>query len=420
MLNDINDINDIEVAYILLRFPFFTETFIAEEVHKIQSLGIKTRIFSLLSTKGGIIHPVSEQLLPQVRYVPGLFSLGIWSAQVYFFLRSPRNYYKSMWQLLSQPIPNISSIFMRIFIFLKSIWLAKELEKTSVSMIHTHFAWLSAGASMIVSINLGIPYTVTTHAYDIFSYKNDLLRITSQTADQIVTISEFNKSAILEKISTLKHDKIKVIHCGIDLSYFQASQNKMNGEIFRIISVGSLVEKKGHEYLIRACSKLRDEGFKYQCVIVGEGELRQGLQALIDDLKLKDQVVLAGSQTQIWVRDQLCKSDLFVLACVTTGSGNRDGIPVAIMEALSMHVPVVSTSLSGIPELIRHEETGLLVPEMDVAALATEIRSLINNSDLRKKYAENGRELIKQEYDILKNTTQLADVFKQVISQHKL
>lgn len=416
----LKNINDIEVAYVLLRFPFFTETFIAEEILKIQNLGIKTKVFSLLPSKGGIIHPVSKQLVSQVEYVPGLFSLRVWSAQIYFVLRNPRIYIKSMWQLLSQPIPNISSIFRRIYIFLKSIWLAKEIEKTSVSIIHTHFAWLSAGASMIVSINLGIPFTVTTHAYDIFSYKNDLLRITSQTADKIVTISEFNKSVILEKISTLKHEKIKVIHCGIDLGFFQSTQNKMNGEIFRIISVGSLVEKKGHEYLIRACGKLRDEGIKYQCVIVGEGKLRQSLQVLIDELNLINHIVLAGKQTQNWVRDQLSKSDLFVLACVTTGSGNMDGIPVAMMEALSMNVPVVSTSLSGIPELIRHEQTGLLVPEMDVNALAATIKSLINDEELRKKYAQNGRNIITREYDSLKNVTQLADVFQQVVSQHRL
>jgi glycosyltransferase involved in cell wall biosynthesis len=304
-----------------------------------------------------------------------------------------------------------------LVIFLKAVWLVKELEESPVQLVHTHFAWLSAAAAMIVSQLLGLPLTITAHAFDIYSGRNDLLGLTTKVADRIVTISEYNKRAILDMDSILNAEKIQVIHCGIDLDNFRVTDRGPANGVMQITSVGSLIEKKGHKYLIRACSELKAMGVDFHCVIIGGGELEQRLQLLIQDLKLEDMVTLAGTQTQTWVRDRLCRSDLFALACVVAGDGERDGIPVAMMEALAMEVPVVSTSVSGIPELIQNGETGLLVPERDATALAAAFARLAQDKALRQKLARQGRTLVEREYDIAKNATQLVRLFQRVIEE---
>ena len=407
----------LNIIYILHRFPSLTETFVAEEILRVQRIGVKVHIYSLLPPKKELTHPVSLELKPQVCYVPGIYAPSLWWAQAYFLCKFPGQYLQLLQVLLVQPAPKFSIILKRIVTFLNSIWVAKELEKSQVQLVHTHFAWLSAAASLIVSQLLDLPFTITTHAFDIYSGKNDILELTTRMADRIVTISEFNKQAMLNTCGSLKAEKIKVIRCGIDPDNFHVKGRQLENKVFQITSVGSLIEKKGHEYLIRACSELKFQGLDFHCVIVGGGKLEQPLRALIHELELEDVVTMAGPQTQIWIKDRLCRSDLFVLACVVSGDGDRDGIPVSIMEALAMEVPVVSTPVSGIPELVQHGETGLLVPERSASSLAATITRLAQDKPLRQKLAQQGRTKVEKDYDITKNVSQLVELFQQVIEE---
>jgi glycosyltransferase involved in cell wall biosynthesis len=314
--------------------------------------------------------------------------------------------------VLRQPSPRISFIFKRLAILLKGIWLARQLQHESVDLIHTHFAWLSAIAGIVVSQLLGIPFTLTAHAYDIYGLKNDLLRLATGAADGIVTISETNKRAILAMNPSLDSAKIRVLRCGVDLERFRPAVNPLRTKTLEIMSVGRLMAKKGHEYLIRACAELEAQQVDFHCTIVGIGNLEQRLRNLIRELGLESRVDLVGPQSQEWIRDRLLHSDVFILACVTDLSGDRDGVPVSIMEAMAMGVPVISTPVSGIPELVRDGETGLLVPERDAKELAAAVVRLQNDGGLRSRLVRNGLELISSEYDIRKNTDQLKVFFQ--------
>lgn len=406
----------LSVAYVLLRFPHLTETFVAEEIRSLQRMGTSVRVFSLLESRENLVHPVSRELLPHVCYVPGLRAPSLWGAQIWFLLRDPVRYSTLLWRLVSQPAPDPFFLPKRFVTFLKAVWVAKELERRSVQLVHAHFAWLPAAAGVIVSQLLDLPLTVTTHAFDIYSVQNDLLKLTTRLADRVITISEFNRQAMLRMIPNLRAKQIEVIHCGIDLDAFQGTARPTNGRTIQITSVGSLIPKKGHQYLIQACGELGRKGLDYQCRIVGDGALKQPLRALISDLGLNERIVLTGPQSQTWIRDRLRETDLFVLPCVVAEDGERDGIPVVMMEALAMNVPVVSTPVSGIPELIRHEETGLLVPERDAGALAAAIVRLVTDRSLRCRLTANGRALVESEYNISDNANRLAALFRQVIS----
>jgi colanic acid/amylovoran biosynthesis glycosyltransferase len=292
------------------------------------------------------------------------------------------------------------------------------LEKAEVHVIHAHFAWLSASAAMVIGRLLDLPFTVTSHACDIYSPENDLLCLIAQTADRLITISNYNRQAIIDLCPQIAQEKIAVIHCGIDLDQFQSVAIPQKNATFNILSVGSLVEKKGHEYLIQACWVLKEQGLNFHCTIVGRGERQMALEQLIADLNVADVVTLAGAQEQPGVREKLRSSDVFVLACVVAQNNDRDGIPVAMMEALAMGVPVVSTYVSGVPELIQHQQNGLLVPERDSEALAAAIMQLAKDKTWRQRLSVNGRASVTSEFDIRKNAQRLVDLFHRVVQEN--
>jgi len=410
---------NLKIAYILFRFPTLTETFIAEEIQKIQTLGVNVQVYSLLPSKENLVHSVSKSILPQTLNVPGIFNPVVWIAQVYYLWRNPRMYFRLLWKLLKQPAKHVTTYLQRLTIFFKSMWVAKELQSHQIHLVHTHFAWLSAAASWVVSQLLDVPFTVTTHAFDIYSERNDLLKLITNQAAKVVTISEHNKNEILRMNPNLIDDNVQVIRCGIDLSFFSKlirSQKTINFPI-QITSVGSLIEKKGHEFLIQACANLKKQDIPFQCVVIGSGLQHAFLQNLIQENKLTNDVVLAGKKSQEWVRDRLSQSHLFVLACVRTGDNDQDGIPVAMMEAMAMGLPVISTAVSGIPELIKHGKTGLIVEERDPESLSKEIIRLCDDPELRRTLSRNGHTLVEQEYNINENVKKLKNVISEVLEE---
>jgi colanic acid/amylovoran biosynthesis glycosyltransferase len=410
-------LNTLEVAYVLLRFPVLTETFVADEIWEMRRQGVRVRLFSLLRPKEEPVQPTSQELAKDVQYTPELHSGRLWWAQLYFLFRSPIRYVSLWTNLIGQPYPPHSLadlLFKRMFIFLKAVSLAFDLRGTSVQLLHTHFAWLSGAAAQVISGLLNIPFTVTVHAYDIYS-QNDLLRLTARSASRIIAISEYNKQIVLKTCPGLNPDSISVVHCGINVGLFTPSPRSNHKGPVAILSVGSLLEKKGHEYLIRACQQLRARGMDLTCTIIGGGPDKEKLRQLVHDCDLESQVILAGASNRNDVLEAYRHNELFVLASVIAQDGDRDGIPVVLMEAMAMHIPVISTRVSGIPELVRHTETGLLAPERDATALAEAIASLVADPALQARLRQNARALVEQEFEIKGNVHQLIEMFRQVI-----
>jgi len=410
---------ELDVAYVLFRFPVLTETFVANEIWALrQQAGIKVHLFSLLKPKDEPVHPLSEQLVEHVNYAPDVHTWRLWRAQFHFLVRSPGRYLTLLTELVTQPYPGRrANLFLkRVAVFLKAVALAYELKNTPVRLLHTHFAWLSGAAARIISELLGRPFTVTVHAYDIFSSENDLLCFTTCAASRVVAISEFNRQTVLECCPDVKERIATVIHCGIDVDMF-CPMARADAEPLSILSVGSLVAKKGHKYLIQACQQLKANGVDFRCSIIGGGSGEKALEQLIRECELEGLVDLKGPCKQSDVLNAYQEYDLFALACVVLLDGGRDGIPVVLMEAMAMQMPVISTPVSGIPELVRHGETGWLVPERDATALAEAITRLAADEPLRKRLGRNGRALVEKEFEIRGNAARLADVFRQVNSE---
>jgi glycosyltransferase involved in cell wall biosynthesis len=412
----------LNVTYVLLHFPFLTETFVAEEINAIRAHGVNVTIVSLLEARSGRIQPLSEKLLAQTWYAPGFLAGPLWLAQLHFFLRRPRLYLALLARLLRQPRPRrpLTSLAKRLGIFLKAVAVAYHLRGSVTELLHSHFAWLSGAATWVVARLLGLPFSVTVHAYDIYA-SNDLLGLVCGEADHVVAISEFNRRYVTAA-AACRVDAVSVIHCGVDLgrlTYLATERPRPAGEALRILSVGSLVLKKGHTHLIDACRVLREQGIAFTCTIIGGGPDERRLAAQVREHGLQSCVILRGACPHPEIIDAYRQHDLFVLASVVAPGGDRDGIPVVLMEAAAAGLPLISTDVSGIPELVRHNETGWVTPAGDVAALARAMITLGSDPRLRNRLGQNARALVEAEFSIESTAARLVDVFRSVRGCHR-
>jgi glycosyltransferase involved in cell wall biosynthesis len=413
------------VVYVLLRFPALTETFIAREIWELrQAQDIDIQIYCLLNPKSEPVNTLSEKLLPYVHNASPVYSWRFWWAQLHFLYTRPRVYTSLLRRLLTEPYPAkmLRLCLRRLLIFLKAISLAHLLEDVDMDLIHTHFAgWSGAGAWVIANL-LNQPFTVTAgHGYDIYT-SSSLVRLITTDAKHVITVAEFNRQVVLKKSPELKEDDTSLIPCSIDLTEFEPTRPKEEHTPTAIIAVGRLVEKKGLQYLVQACQFLEAEGVLFRCTIIGGGTAaaERELKQLIRESGLDERFTLKGARSFSEILEELDHHDIFVLPCVVAQDGDRDARPVVMVEAAAMGLPVISTPVGGIPELVNNGRTGLLVPERDAEHLAEAIKKLILDKELRKEMGRNGRLWVEKEFDIKKNAAKIASIFHEVAAEDRL
>lgn len=292
--------------------------------------------------------------------------------------------------------------------------IAKRFE---ANRIHSHFAWGNAIVASDVACLLGLPFSLTVHANDIFALerqeKIQLKRLITQ-ADKIITISQFNKNYLITELEgqPFLSDKIEVVHCGIfpDLFSYSKKQNSHKGT-FKIVTIPSgFVEKKGLSVLFKALKILCDAGIKVECIIVG-GEDRKGRRKHYEheacQIGIQNCVEFSGTIPQKKLSELYQSCDAFVLPCVIDSQGKMDGIPVSLMEAMAVGLPVVSTRVSGIPELIEHGKTGFLAKPGDPVDLANQLERLMNDLNSVNKMTIAARAKIESEFNIKKISLKL-------------
>ena len=266
------------------------------------------------------------------------------------------------------------SDFLRLY---QAAWLGPRLQALGVSRLHAHFAGLAARTAWWVERFFGIPFSFTAHANDIFAPKPFTVSLGKliENARAVVTVSDFGVEYLREKFPR-EAEKIHRVYNGIDLTRFERAS--FTEEPPTIISVGRLIEKKGFADLIEACRMLAAEGVAFRAEIIGEGPLAAELQSQIAAANLTKTVLLAGPLPQPAVIRRLAQSTVFALPCVTESGGGMDNLPTVLMEAMAAGLPVVSTPLAGVPEMVEEDVTGFLVPERDPAALARALHRLID------------------------------------------
>lgn len=401
-----------KIAYIMSRFPHLPETFILREMSEMERQGWDIALYPLIKQEQAIIHPEAARWIPKARYLP-FFSLGILAANGRSFLRAPLRYLRLWGRVFYENLSSPNFLARAVVLLPKTVYTAEQMVAEGVSHVHAHYATHPALVAWIIHELTGNSYSVTIHAHDIFM-RTAMLPTKMRNATFIASISEYNRDYITQLVGPEVYPKTHIIHCGIVPENYttQATSHKV-GERLEIIAVGSLQLYKGQKHLIEACRLLKEQGIPYRCRIIGGGEEQADLENRIKAAKLTDEVFLLGAKTQDEVSALLPTAHCYVQPSIIAPSGKMEGIPVALMEALATGLPVIATDISGIPELVQPGKTGYLVPPADAQALASQITAVYQNPQQAHEYALAGQQLVLEAFELSKNVTQLAQLFRQ-------
>ena len=391
------------LAYLFERFPSFTQTFCYREISQLRRQGIAPAIFSIRRPVDEPPQDWDASIVERVEYLPGDEPL------VQEIDRALRK--KALAGTAAREIAEWGrkTDFLRLY---QAAWLGPRLQALGVRHVHAHFAGLAARTAFWIERFFGIGFSFTAHANDIFAPKPFEISLGEVigAARAVVTVSDFGVRFLQEKYPDAAA-RVHRVYNGIDLQQFQRADFTATPPA--IISIGRLIEKKGFQDLIEAYRILRERGLEFRCEIIGEGPLERALREQIAAAGLTSCVVLTGPLPQAEVIRRLARSALFVLPCVAETGGGMDNLPTVVMEAMAAGLPVVSTDLAGVPEMVREEVTGLLVPEHQPAVLADAISRLLNDRPLSLSLGEAGRRHASQLFAIERSGAALRVLFQE-------
>ena len=404
---DTGTVGRLRVGYVLKRFPRLSETFIVNEIMELERQGVEVEVFSLRRAKEEMRHELLGRLRARVTYLADPKALA--------GLPGPARGRRA--GRIEQLMPGKSAADAGL-LEAKARAIAHLAAERGLHHLHAHFASDATTAALIAGRISGLPFSFTAHARDIFhcyvspEVDDAVRRSKIRDARFVATVSEFNKHHLDGLAAREGASNVVRLYNGIDLNQFTPA-SRTQRSAGSILSVGRLVEKKGLDDLVEACRHLKERGVDFRCEIVGEGPLREALEMRIAASGLDGKVALLGAQTQERVCEMMRRASVFALPCVVSASGDRDGLPTVLLEALASGLPAISTRVAGIPEIIGHERTGLLVEPSAPAALADAIERLLANRRLAARLARGGRQHALSQFDLAANVAVLARLFKE-------
>jgi glycosyltransferase involved in cell wall biosynthesis len=420
--------NGASVAYVMNGFPRLSETFIAHEIHQLEQAGLNLRLFVVKREREDKVHPVVAAIRAPLTYLPEATSLSgatltgwlrdnlptFARAHLAVLLRHPLRYARTLASAVALTWRHWPrKVFVKEFVQAGEVAAALQRDG-EVQHLHGHFCHGVATITWFASRFTGIPFSFTAHAKDIYQPElnpGDLLDRKLGAARFVATCTCANADVLRARHP--RPGEVHTIYHGLDTDYFSPAQ-RANGknDAPLILAVGRLVEKKGFDQLIAACALLKRQGVRFACAIVGEdGSAAASLRTQIQRLGVADAVQLRGAVTQDQLREIYRGAHTFALPCQIMADGDRDGFPNVLAEAMAMGVPVVSTAISGIPEMIDHDVHGLLVEPRDPNALAAALRRVLTDAALHARLASAGRARICQRFDSRCTTLALHDLF---------
>lgn len=419
-------------AYILNKYPKLSETFIRQEILELVRSGYEMQLFSLFKPTEQENGKINWDDNLKIHYLmPGIRPKKIIIAHLYFIIRAPWNYFKSFifaWKVRSEPSPVklLANLFKTmsnpngtdkehrqeiVLHFLLAPVFALIVKDHKVTHIHAHFADAATSFAMLIANLLKIQFSFTAHAYDIFTIQANIEQKISKAAF-IITCTRYNKKYWLEKYPWLDSGKIHVVYHGINWRRFTREKIPAPDKPI-IITVARLVPKKGLAYLLRACLLLKQRGISFECKIIGDGPERARLEVLCKLQRLSDVVSFLGTIPPGEIKTHLERATVFALPCIVEESGDRDGIPNVIAEAMAMELPIVSTTVSGIPELVVDGDHGYLLEPGDFETLADKLMLLFADPEKCRKMGMAGRARVQQVFNVDNCLKQLVEVFEE-------
>ena len=403
------------IGYVLKKFPRASETFVLNEILALQRHGAQVTVFALTRPDDGVFHRGLAELQRPVVYLPTR-KPDAWLLHLQKHRQLLRDQSAALLgevdDLLTAARPDLWALLGQ------GIDLALLAGQHGVQHLHAHFATVAAYAARTAATLADISFSVTCHAKDI--YRQDIVpaRFQSLLARSafVVTVCEANRQWIRDQLQGEQRLDLRVLYNGVDTTLFHP-RARTEPSAPMVLAIGRLVEKKGFHVLFDALAMLAADGLRPRCVLVGDGEERQALQAQAQRLGLHH-VEFAGMRNHDEVRGFIQQATLMALPCIIGQDGNRDALPTVLLEALAAGLPVVSTPIGGVEEIVGGGDAGLLVPPGEAAPLAAAIAVLCRDDAARRAMAARGRTRAEQCFDLQRNTGTLNGWFAAAIAAH--
>ena len=393
-----------KLAYLTGEYPRASDTFIQREVAGLRALGHEVETCSIRTT--GAEHLVGpEQRAEHARTFKVLAAAKRPATLIRAHLRwmrQPRRYLRTLALAWKTAPKGVKGRLYNLIYFLEAGVLAAHLADTGVDHLHNHIAKASCTVAMLVNSLSGLPYSFTIHGPDIF-FEPHHWRIDEKAARArfVACISEFCRSQLMCFAGQAHWDRFHIIHCGVDPDRYAPAPHQGQHLLF----VGRLAAVKGVPILLEAVAQLRPRFPALRLTLIGDGPDRAALEAQAAHLGLTDITDFLGYRSQDEVAQMLATTDVFTLPSFA------EGVPVVLMEALASGVPVVTTQIAGVPELVVQGGNGRLVPPGDGAALQKEIAALLNDPAARQSLGAAGRDRVRQEFNIHNEAARLSTLF---------
>jgi len=387
------------IGYVLEMYPRFSETFIVNEILALEAAGEHLDIFSLRLPVDGRFHEQLADVRAPVTYLPHqLKPAELWEVLQRGLHALPR---------LSVDLPDVLALGVNDAAC--AVQLAMLVRDLGITHLHAHFASVATDVARVAARLAGVGYSFTAHAKDIYHESVEPARMRRKLADAsaVVTVSDYNRRH-LQRTYGHAADHVVRIYNGINLEQFSFDPPRDRPPV--VAAVGRLVEKKGFTHLVDAVAEMVRADREVRLHIVGAGDQQPALRAQVAALGLADEVRFLGALPQAQAREVVRSAAVLAAPCVVGADGNRDGLPTVLLEAMALGTPCVATPVTGVPEAVRHGETGVIVPEADGHALAGALSSLLDDAALRRRLAANARALVEWEFDIRRNSARLREI----------
>jgi colanic acid/amylovoran biosynthesis glycosyltransferase len=400
-----------KVAVVISQFPCSDEVFILRELRALQRGGLDLQIHSLRPASEAPLHADAKPLLGSTRYSPFLFSAKVWAENLKLAVTNPFLYGRLLGTIVKETWKSRPFLVRSLVLLPQAVRWGMELRAAPVARIHAHWATHPSTAAWIMSQISGIPFSMTAHAHDIY-IDQAMLAFKLRASVAVLTCTGENLAFLRELAPDVPQGRVRLSYHGVDLAAYRPAAKAP--EVFRVLSVGTLLPRKGFDTLLDACAELTRQGVAYECVVVGDGPQRADLEAQAKRLGLSS-VRFLGKRSQEHLPELYRDASVFVLAANNGGAGPADlkragaadvihfGIPNVILEAMASGVPVVATRLPALKEVLVDEgndANGLYIPERDPAALAAALRGLAEDPARRARLGARAAERVHAGFDL--------------------
>ncbi len=393
------------LAYFTGSYPRATDTFIQREIAGLRQRGLDVRTFTLRVT--GKEHDVSAEVVAEKNRTLSLLPanpFALIASNMWFMAFRPQRYLEALWLAFVTRRPGPTGFIYQIFYFQEAVLLARKIYLQKIEHLHNHLGDSSGTVTMLAARLSGVGYSMTIHGPHIFFDPTHwALREKLKYSRFVVCISHYCKSQMMLFTDSVDWSKLHIIRCGIDLLQFQYMPPRSGGR--RLLYVGRLASEKGIPVLIESLAGLKQQGYEFELVLVGDGPERTSLEEIVKATGLGDRVIFAGYLDQAAVARYLRESDVLVLPSFA------EGVPVSLMEAMALGVPVISTYVGGIVELVEPGVNGQLVFPSDREALRRAIARILDDPLFRTETSLKARERVASEFDLDVQLDRLAQLF---------